>query len=125
MPFSAENKPSSGTCSSFTNRFTSKNTGKLRKMVPGMHHMKLPPLVSSQGTESEMARHRLRTEFFAALVEQSIHRFPILSAAVKPAPHRIKPEDPAARESPAPARDYQEEIYPPRCIGSTGPHVPA
>ena len=75
MPFSVENKPSSGTYSFSTKILTSNDSCKLRKMVPGMHHMKLPPLVSSQRTESEMARHRLRTEFFAALVEQSIHRF--------------------------------------------------
>jgi hypothetical protein len=75
MPFSAERKPSSGTYSFSTKAFTSKDSRKLRKMVSGMHCMKLPPLVSSQRTEGEMAGHRLRAEFFAALVEQPIHRF--------------------------------------------------
>ena len=75
MPFSAENKLSSGTYSFSTKILTSKDSRKLRKMMAGMHHVKLPPLVSSQRTEGEMARHRLWTEFFAASVEQPIHRF--------------------------------------------------
>ena len=75
MPFSVENKPSSGTYSFSTKILTSKDSRKLRKMVPGMHHMKLPPLISSKRAEGKMARHRLRSKFFAAVVEQPIHRF--------------------------------------------------
>jgi hypothetical protein len=48
-------------------------------MVPGMHHVKLPPLVRSQRTEGKMAGHRLRAEFFAALVEQPVQRFQFFS----------------------------------------------